>query len=88
MFIIAGSMISRRPGPSSSVERALERVGVVERDGAGQLGDRLRDAGAVGDRSAGRRGRRAPRRRVDRDHHRVVVAVVGALDLEDRCRGR
>ncbi len=66
------------------VEDALQRLGVVEGDGAGQFGQRQGDAAAV--RHAERVVALAERleRRVDRDHHRVVVAVVGALDLQHR----
>ena len=84
MFIIAGSMISPATCSPIFVEHALQRLGVVEGDGAGQLGQRPRRAAAVGDADRVVAGAERLERRVDRDHHRVVVAVVGALDLEHR----
>ena len=70
------------------VEHALEQVGIVERDRLGQRGHRVRVAAAV--RDAARLAALAERveRRAHRDHDRVVVAVVGALDLEDHDRVR
>ena len=64
-------------------EDAGERVGVVERHRAGELGQRPRVAGAVGHRDRVVAIAERLERRVDGDHHRVVVAVIGALDLED-----
>ena len=49
----------------------------------GQLGERPRVARAVGDRAGVVAFPQLLQRRIDRDHHRVVVAVVGPLDLED-----
>ena len=82
MFIIAGSRIRPATSPSSA-ERALERLGVVERDDARGLGGAGRVAEAVGDRGGVLAVAHLVRRRLDRDHHGVVVAVVGALDLDD-----
>ena len=75
-----------RPATCSPIlsEDALERVGVVEGDGTGQRRHRLGHAAAVGDADRVIAGSERLQRRVDGDHHRVVVAVVGALDLEDR----
>ena len=60
----------------------FERVRVVERHGDRQVDDGLRDSGSVGKRV--RRVVRADRGVLDadRDHHRVVMAVVRAEDLE------
>ena len=83
MFIIAGSMISaatwpsRRSSTRSSACASLngtERVSsVIARGIAGAVGDADRVV-AVAERLE---------RRIHGDHHGVVVAVVGALDLED-----
>jgi hypothetical protein len=64
------------------VEHALEHVGIVERDGLGELADGVRVAGSEG--HAARRAALAElvQRRAHADHDGVVVAVVGALDLE------
>ena len=63
---------------------AIQRLGVVEVHREDLVDDRLRDAGAVG-----QRGGRLVRADLvvldpDGDHHRVVVAVVGAEDLHHR----
>ena len=62
-------------------DAAIQRLGVVEVHREDLVDDRLRDAGAVGQRG----GRLARADLVvldpDGDHHRVVVAVVGAEDL-------
>ena len=75
-----------RPATCSPIfsSTLCQGVGVVEGDGAGQLAHRVGDAAAVGHADRVVAGAERLQRRVDRDHHRVVVAVVGALDLEDR----
>ena len=74
----------RRPSAASRSIRRSIALGVVERHGDGQVDDGLRDPGAVR-----QRGEVVPVADLvvldaDRDHHRVVVAVVGAEDLHDR----
>ena len=73
----------RRDAVAHVVEHALEDLGVVERDRQRQLGDGARVAAA--ERHAG--GHAALAQRLDgrahRHHHGVVMAVVGALDLQD-----
>ena len=64
-----------------ALDAALHRAGVVERDGDRQVDDRLRDAGAVGERGEVVAVADLVVLDADRDHHRVVVAVVGAEDL-------
>ena len=92
MFIITGSRMSAAISSPRSVEQPLERRGVVERHDTDRtvaqarghaLRHRRRSAGALS---------RPPHRRrrpgTHREHHRVVVAVVRALDLDDVRRGR
>ncbi len=80
MFIIAGSRIT----PATRVvQRGRERVRVVERHDPRVLGGAGREAEPVGDRVRVRAVAHLGRRRLDGDHHGVVVAVVGALDLHD-----
>ena len=52
--------------------------------GDGEVDDRLRDAGAVGQRLEVDAVADLVVLDADRDHHAVVVAVVGAEDLHDR----
>ena len=66
-----------------AVEHPLQRLRVVERDRARQVGDRARVAGAVRDAERVVAVAERLERRIHGDHHGVVVAVVGALDLED-----
>src|SRR5690242_11886414 len=66
------------------LQQAGDAVEVVERGDQGQVGDGLRDPGGGGGTA-----RLLPRARFffpggDRDLHRVVVAVVAALDLDDQ----
>ena len=69
------------------VQHTLERLEIVERHEVHEIGHRLRDAGGG---NAMRVVGRAEHVEVAplRDHHRVVVAVIRALDLDDRRRGR
>ncbi len=63
-------------------EGALERAGVVEGDGARLLRGGRRIAQAVGDGVGAVAVAHQLGGRLDGDHHGVVVAVVGALDLD------
>ncbi len=83
MFIIAGSMISPATWPSSLLRTDSSASASLKGTDARQLGERARVAGAVGDRVGVVAVPELLQLRVDRDHHRVVVAVVGPLDLED-----
>ena len=64
-----------------ALDPALHRAGVVERDGDRHVDGRLRDAGAVGQRLEVLAVADLVVLDADRDHDRVVVAVVGAEDL-------
>ena len=66
------------------LDPALHRAGVVERDRDRQVHDGLRDAGAVRQRGEVLVVADLVVLDADRDHHAVVVAVVGAEDLHDR----
>ena len=77
----------RRPSAREPLEPALERAGVVERHRHDQIDDGLRDAGAVAQRGEVVAVADAVVLDADRDHHAVVVAVIGAEDLHDRRRG-
>jgi hypothetical protein len=66
------------------LDAPLHRAHVVERHRHGELDDRLRQAGAVADRRELVRGNPGDVDAAGRDHDRVVVAVVGAEDLDDR----
>ena len=87
-FIIIGSTIIPAIWPRCCVEHALQRREVVERDDAQQVGHRLRDAGAGHAVRCRRSGPSWSARAEDRDHRRVVVTVVGALDLHDQRHDR
>ncbi len=66
------------------LDAALGRLGVVERHGDREVDDGLRDAGAVGQRLEVEAVADLVVLDADRDHHAVVVPVVGAEDLHDR----
>ena len=66
------------------LDPALHRLRVVERHGDREVDDGLRDAGAVGQRLEVEAVADLVVLDADRDHHAVVVAVVGAEDLHDR----
>ena len=74
----------RAPLVDQPLDPTLHRAGVVERDRDRELRDRVRDAGAVRDRLVVLPVAELRRDRPDRDHHPVVMAVVGAGDLHDR----
>ena len=61
----------------------VELVGIVVRDHRRVGEDRLGDPGRAGDRPRHVGRARLVDRRLHRDHHLVVVAVVTALDLDD-----
>ena len=65
-------------------DAALHRGRVVERHRDRQVGDDLRDPPSVRQRLEVVAEADAVVRDADRDHHVVVVAVVGAEDLDDR----
>ena len=79
MFSITGSTMKQATSPPCRTRSSS--VGVVERDDDRVAEDGARDAGGRGD--GPRRVRRAGLRdrRLHRDHHLVVVAVVATLDL-------
>ena len=77
-------MISPATWPSRLLKHRLERLGIVEGHDVGQLAERPRIAGAIRDRARFVALPNLVQPWVDRDHHRVVVAVVGPLDLEDQ----
>ena len=83
MFIIAGSMI--RPATCSPIFSSTLARASASLKGTARVSSvhRVGDAAAVGDADRVVAGAERLQRRVDRDHHGVVVAVVGALDLED-----
>jgi hypothetical protein len=62
---------------------ALHRVGVVEGNGHGEIHERCRNAGAVGERLEILAVADRLVGNVDRDHHAVVVTVIRAEDLQD-----
>ena len=66
------------------LDAALGRLEVVERHGDREVDHGLRDAGAVGQRLEVEAVADLVVVDADRDHHAVVVAVVGAEDLHDR----
>ena len=67
-----------------ALDPALHRARVVERDGDREVHDRLRNAGAVGQARQVLVVADLVVLDADRDHHAVVMAVVGAEDLHDR----
>ena len=70
------------------LDAPLHRGRVVERHRDRQVGDRLRDAGPVRERLVVVAVADLVVVDADRDHHVVVVAVVGAEDLDDRVAPR
>ena len=76
-----------RPSAVEALDAALHRAGVVERHRDRQVHDGLRDAGAVGQRGEVLAVADLVVLDADRDHHAVVMAVVGAEDLHRSCRG-
>ena len=75
----------RRPSFAlECVEPGLHRLDVVEGHRNREVAHDLRDAVAVRERGVLVAAADAIVRNADRDHHRVVVAVVGTEDLEDR----
>jgi hypothetical protein len=66
---------------TEALDAALHRAGVVERHGDRHVDDGLRDARAVGERGEVLVVADLVVLHPDRDHHGVVVAVVGAEDL-------
>ena len=82
MFIIAGSTIRPATWPSSSLSARSSASASL--NGTTRVWSAWpRVAGAVGDAGRPLARRHLVGGRLDRDHHRVVVAVVGALDLDD-----
>ena len=83
-FIITGSRIIAATSAAVLGQARADGADVVERHDDDQVHDRGGDAGvAAAPASAVRAGR--PRRpRQHRDLHRVVVAVIAALDLDDQ----
>ena len=73
-----------RPSAVSRLDAPLHRARVVERDGDREVGDLLRDARAVWQRRVVLAVADLVVFDADRDHHRVVMTVVGAEDLDDR----
>ena len=71
-----------RPSRVELGDPALHRLGVVEVHGEDVVDRRLRDAAAVGQRDRVVVVADLVVLDADRDHHRVVVAVVGAEDLQ------
>ena len=86
-FIIIGSRIMPAISPWCAASTRSSAVEVVERHDPHQIGHLLRDARArhavgVVDRTE------LVGRSEDRDHRRVVVTVVGALDLDHQRAAR
>jgi hypothetical protein len=73
------------PGDLAGVGRKqpVQRLGVVVGDDQGQVGDRLGGALAELDAGGGLPRPHVVPARPDRHQHRLMVAVVGALDLDD-----
>ena len=84
MFIITGSRIRHAISSPRSSSSARQHLEVVERHDVRVLGHHRRGCRSTSAWSPAPRGR--PSRSEfghDREHHRVVVAVVRALDLDD-----